>query len=356
MSENPRFWPQPNPLTLERVCTLVGGELSEGADARALISGVGPLDQAGAGDITFLDNIKYISGLEATSATACLISPKHAAKAPKGLALVITPEPYRALGIIAAALFPLAMRISGTYEPEAAEGIHGTVHPTAQLEADVRVEPGAIIGAGAEIGAGTIINAGAIIGYGVKIGRECSIGPGAYIGHALIGNHVNIHAGARIGQDGFGFAMGASHLKMPQLGRVIIQDHVEIGANTCIDRGAVRDTIIGEGTKIDNQVQIAHNVEIGRNCVIVSHCGISGSTHMGDYVVLGGKVGTAGHLKIGDGAQIAGGSNLKDDIPAGQKWGGTPAQPFKNWARELAALKMLAQKPQMGQKNPDQDE
>jgi UDP-3-O-[3-hydroxymyristoyl] glucosamine N-acyltransferase len=163
--------------------------------------------------------------------------------------------------------------------------------------------------------------------------------------HALIGNRVIVHAGVRIGQDGFGFAMGPrGHLKVPQIGRVVIQDDVEIGANTTIDRGANRDTVIGEGTKIDNGVQIGHNVTVGRHCVLVSQVGISGSTTLEDFVVMGGRAGTVGHIRIGMGAQIAGASNVKDDVPAGARWGGTPAQPFKAWARELAAIKRLGQR------------
>ena len=163
--------------------------------------------------------------------------------------------------------------------------------------------------------------------------------------HSLIGNNVIIHAGARLGQDGFGFAMGPQgHLKVPQIGRVIVQDNVEIGADTTIDRGALKDTVIGEGTKIDNQVQIGHNVVVGRHCVIVSKCGIAGSSELGDFAIMGAASGLAGHIKMGSGAMLAGGSLSKDDIPAGGRWGGTPAKPFMQWARELAALKRLGGK------------
>jgi UDP-3-O-[3-hydroxymyristoyl] glucosamine N-acyltransferase len=156
---------------------------------------------------------------------------------------------------------------------------------------------------------------------------------------------VIIHSGARIGQDGFGFAMGAGgHLKVPQIGRVVIQDDVEIGANTTIDRGALKDTIIGEGTKIDNLVQIGHNVIMGRHCVIVAQTGISGSTELGDFVVMGGQSGTVGHIKVGMGAHIAGASHPKNDVPAGGRYGGTPAKPLKVWARELAAVTRLAER------------
>jgi UDP-3-O-[3-hydroxymyristoyl] glucosamine N-acyltransferase len=184
-----------------------------------------------------------------------------------------------------------------------------------------------------------------VIGYRVAIGRGCFIGPGASITHALIGNGVIIHAGARIGQDGFGFAMSpAGHYKVRQVGRVIIQDGVEIGANTAVDRGALKDTVIGEGTKIDNLVQIAHNVVIGRHCVIVAQSGISGSTILEDFVAMGGQCGTVGHIRIGAGAQIAAQSGVTCDIPPGERWGGYPAKPMSSWAREVSLLKRLTKR------------
>ncbi|MGL4444440.1 MAG: UDP-3-O-(3-hydroxymyristoyl)glucosamine N-acyltransferase, partial [Alsobacter sp.] len=216
------------------------------------------------------------------------------------------------------------------------------VHATAVIEAGVTVDPGAVVGPGAEIGAGTVIASGAVIGPQVRIGRNCSIGAGCTLQAALIGNRVIIHPGVRIGQDGFGFAMSPrGHMKVPQIGRVIIQDDVEIGANTCIDRGASRDTVIGEGTKIDNLVQIGHNVVVGRHCVIVSQVGIAGSTTLEDFAVLGGQVGVAGHLTVGMGAQVAAQSGVAGDVPRGARYGGSPAQPALNWAREIALLKSL---------------
>jgi UDP-3-O-[3-hydroxymyristoyl] glucosamine N-acyltransferase len=184
-----------------------------------------------------------------------------------------------------------------------------------------------------------------VIGPGVRIGRDCHIAAGATVIHALVGNRVILHPGVRVGQDGFGYLMSAKgHAKVPQIGRVVIQDDVEIGANTTVDRGANRDTIIGEGTKIDNQVQIGHNVVLGRHCVIVSQVGISGSATIGDFVVIGGQAGVNGHVTIGHGAQIAATASVKDDLAAGGRYGGAPARPIKEWYREEVALRRLARR------------
>ena len=255
----------------------------------------------------------------------------------------VTPTPYHVFARLLSTFHPQALR-PGSMFGSAGVAPGAFVHATARLEADVTVDPGAVIGPGAEIGAGTVIGPNAVIGPGVRIGRDCAIGAGTTLSHALLGNRVILHPGARLGQDGFGFAMGATHLKVPQVGRVIVQDDVEIGANTTVDRGASRDTVIGEGTKIDNLVQIAHNVVIGRHCVIVSGVGISGSTTLEDYVVLGGQVGVVGHLRIGRGAQIAGSSNVNRDVPPGSRWGGTPAKPVRAWFRELTTLARLAER------------
>jgi UDP-3-O-[3-hydroxymyristoyl] glucosamine N-acyltransferase len=269
------------------------------------------------------------------------VAPDFAGRMPKGTAALLTDTPYRAFARAMQLFYPDALA------PKAAMAESGdpAIHPTARLEEDVRVEPTAVIGREAQIGRGTVVAAGAVVGYRVMIGRGCYIGPGVSVVHALVGDRVILHAGVRIGQDGFGFAMSArGHLKVPQVGRVIIQDDVEIGANSCVDRGALKDTVIGEGTKIDNLVQIGHNVVIGRHCVIVGQTGISGSTELGDFVVMGGQSGAVGHIKIGSGAQIAGGGHPKNDVPAGARMGGTPAVPMIEYGRQVAAIKRLGRR------------
>lgn len=332
------FFTRRGPFTLAEVAKAAGAELGDPAAAERPIRDVRPLAEAGPEHIAFLDNKKYLSQLASTGAGACLVLPQLADRVPAGTVRLITRAPYRGFALALQLFYPDAMR------PMVAAVGNGTpIDPAARLEDGVEIEPGVIIGPEASIGCGTRIAAGAVIGARVSIGRDCYIGALSTITHALVGDRVIIHSGVRIGQDGFGFAMGGSgHLKVPQIGRVVVQDDVEIGANTTIDRGALKDTIIGEGTKIDNLVQIGHNVVIGRHCVIVAHCGISGSTELGDFVVMGGQSGTVGHIRIGTGAQVAGASHPKDDIPAGGRYGGTPARPLRQWARELAVVERLA--------------
>jgi UDP-3-O-[3-hydroxymyristoyl] glucosamine N-acyltransferase len=270
-----------------------------------------------------------------------LIGEKYASRAPAGVAALVVREPYRACALVTAKLYPDAARPGSMFD---AHGVSpgANVHPLARLEENVTVDPGAVIGPRAEIGAGAVIGPNAVIGPDVRIGRMSAVGAGATVSNALIGDRVIIHPGVRIGQDGFGFAMGPrGHLKVPQIGRVIIQDDVEIGANSTIDRGANRDTIIGEGTKIDNLVQIAHNVVIGRHCVVVSQVGISGSTELGDFVVVAGQAGITGHLRIGMGAQIGAQSGVMADVPPGARMGGSPAKNAREWLKGVAALDRL---------------
>jgi UDP-3-O-[3-hydroxymyristoyl] glucosamine N-acyltransferase len=340
---DPVFFRRAVAPSLADIAEWTGATLAEGADPARRIEGVGPLDRAGPNDLVFLDNPKYADDLVGSAAAAVLVSPRHADRAPAHMARLVTPDPYRSFAKVLAKMYPDAAR-PGSVFGSTGVAPNASIHSEARLEPGVIVDPGAVIGPRAEIGSGTVIGPNVVIGPDVRIGRDCAIGANATILCALIGDRVILHPGVRVGQDGFGFAMGPSgHLKVPQVGRVVIQDDVEIGANTTIDRGANRDTVVGQGTKIDNLVQIAHNVVIGRNCVIVSQVGISGSCELGDFVALGGQAGLAGHLKIGMGAQVGAHAGLMNDVPAGQRWIGAPAQPLKEFWREVAALRKLAQ-------------
>jgi len=335
---DPRFFERAGPFSLEQLAKLCGAELSPGADGAASMVDVAPLDTAGAEQISFLDNKKYVESFTRSRAAACLVHPSMAPRAPQGMALLLSSDPYRAYALVAQAFYPAL---------KAVPGIAATAHidPSAVLGEGVQVEPGAYIGANAEIGAGCRIGPNAVIGSGVVMGLGCVIGACASVSHALLGNRVNIYPGARIGQDGFGFAMGPmGHLKVPQLGRVVIHDEVEIGANATIDRGAGPDTVIGAGSKIDNLVQIGHNVQLGRGCIIVAQVGISGSTRIDDFVAAGGQAGITGHLHIGSGARIAAQSGVMRDIEAGGTVGGSPAVPMTDWLRQSAVLGQLARK------------
>jgi UDP-3-O-[3-hydroxymyristoyl] glucosamine N-acyltransferase len=338
----PVFFPRGPSLPLREVVELAGAPLPDGADPAAAVVDIAPLEVAGPGELAYMDNPKYVAALEATRAGFCLVSKKFAARVPPGTVALVCAQPYRAYAQVVDRLYPSASR------PGSAFGATGVspgsfVHSTARLEQGVTVDPGAVVGPHAEIGSGTVIGAQAVVGPHVRIGRGCSIAPGAVVANALLGNGVTLHAGVRVGQDGFGFALGREgHQKVPQIGRVIIQDDVDIGANSTVDRGSTRDTVIGEGTKIDNLVHIGHNVVIGRHCVIVAMTGLSGSTTLEDFVVLGGQVGVVGHVRIGQGAQIVGSSNVNSDVPPGARWGGTPAKPVRDWFREMTTLKTLA--------------
>lgn len=339
-----QFFPRPKGLSAAEIATLTGAVARAGAPLERRIVGIGPLDRAGPNELSFMQNVKYEAQYAATRAGICLVSKRFAEAAPAQVAVLVTSAPYRAFVMVAHALYPDAKRPSSLFE---ASGVSpgALVHPSARLESGIVIDPAAVIGPRAEIGSGTVIGPTAVIGPDVRIGRDCAIGAGVTIAHALIGDRVIVHPGARIGQDGFGFIPAAPRPeKVPQVCRVIIQDDVEIGANSTIDRGAIRDTIIGEGTKIDNLIQIAHNVQIGRNCLIAAQTGISGSTIVGDHVIMGGQVGVSDNLVIADGVMIAASSRVGYSLWKAARYGGTPAMPVREWFREIAALRRLARR------------
>jgi UDP-3-O-[3-hydroxymyristoyl] glucosamine N-acyltransferase len=336
---DPRFYDNRGPFPLARVCAHVSVSLPDGAQPDGEITDVASLDGASPEHLSFCTAKNPAAALSASRAGYCFVD--GAAEFPSARAM-----PWLiACGSVQHA-FAEAARL---FYPE--HGIEnwsedGGVHPDARLEENVMLGPGVVIGPGAEIGARTRIGPYSVIGRAVAIGRDCEIGSHVGIGFAYLGDNVIVLPGAQIGQPGFGFASSAQgHTKIPQLGRVIIQDRVEVGACTTIDRGALGDTVIGEGTKIDNLVQIGHNNRIGRHCVIVAQVGISGSCEFGDFVVLGGQVGISDHVRMGDFARLAArGAAVPGEYPGHMDYGGAPARPMKQWRREVAALALLAKR------------
>ena len=329
----PAFFPQPAAIAIGDIVTLTGAVVAPGVDLRRTITGAAALETAGPGDISFADTNRYDADARSTRAGACLCTQRTAKLLPANTIRLVTDNPHRAFAQVVARLYPAAMRP----DRMSAGGEASFVADTVRLEAGVVVEAGAVVGDRAEIGRGTIVGPNAVIGPSVRIGRDCSIGAGSTVQHALLGDRVILHPGVRIGQDGFGFVPSPTgNLKVPQIGRVLIQDDVEIGAGTTIDRGSTRDTVIGQGTKIDNQVQIGHNVWIGRHCLIAGQVGVAGSAKIGDFVMIGGQSGVNGHIVVGDGAQIAGVSAVHRDVPPGEKWAGSPARPVWQWLRAQA--------------------
>ena len=322
-------------LTARHVAELVGGEVR--GDAEAPVHGVAPIDRATPGQLTFLASAKYAPLLANCSASVALVAPELA-DTPGGVAArVVVAKPQEAMLRLLPVLFVPPARRPGI-DPTARIG-RGAV-----LGEEVTIGPYVVIGEGARIGDRVQLDAHVVVGDGVEIGDDSHLFPHVttYPGTRL-GHRVVAHAGARLGNDGFGFVYtGGVHQKIPHVGRCVIEDDVEIGANTTIDRGSIDDTVIGAGTKIDNLVMIGHNVRVGRLCLIVAQAGISGSTRLGDGCVIGGQVGISGHNQIGDGARIAAQAGVFGDVPAGETWSGYPARPHREALRAKAALFKLA--------------
>ena len=330
-----RFYESLAPAELGELAELTGAILIDPGVTEQSVTQAAVLAGADRVSVTYFADRRYASDLALTRAAACFIAGEHASRVPDRCAALVTDSPQAAYAIAADRLHRPCRHETGA----------PALHPTANMEDGVVLGPGVVVGQGAAIGRGTYISAGAVIGPGVVIGRHGYVGAGASIGFALIGERVRIHAGAVIGEPGFGATAGPDGLvDVPQLGRVIIQDGVTIGSGSCIDRGAWEDTVIGENTKIDNLVQIAHNVVIGRDCLLAAHTGISGSVVVGDGCMFGGRAGVTDHVTIGAGARIAAASGVTRDVPAGESWGGYPARPMKQWLRETAWLARAAQR------------
>lgn len=322
-----RFFRAVGPFSLAQLAEVAEAELVDSADAERIVRDVAPLDAAGPDDISFLDNKRYLAQFATTGAGACLVHPDNRDRAPPGTALLLTRSPYKAYALVARAFYP-------PQRPSAGRHASAVVDPSADIGDGTAIGPGAVIGARVRIGRNCVIKANAVIEDGVEIGDGTEVGANAVLSHCLIGRDCLLHAGVAIGNRGFGFAIEPDEfVDVPQLGRVIVEDGVEVGANSTIDRGAGPDTVVGAGSKIDNLVQIGHNVRLGRRCVLVAQSGIAGSTRCEDHVMLAAQAGVAGHLTLGKGAQVSAKAGVMRDIPAGQTVAGIPSMPIKDFFR-----------------------
>jgi len=334
---DPRFFDNKGPFTLADICARAGISLPESANAQSVIADVASLPSAGGEHLTFFSGSGASPQFSQSRAGFCFIARADTRVAPAGMTLFAVDSVQHAFADVAALFYPDHSQVAWAQS--------SAIDPSASLGQNVVLGPGVVIGAEAEIGDNVRIGPNTVIGRGVAIGRNGEIGANVTITHSYIGDDVLILPGAQIGQPGFGFASDRrGHRKIPQLGRVIVQDKVEIGSCTTIDRGALGDTVIGEGTKIDNLVQIGHNNRLGRHDMIVGQVGISGSCELGDFVVLGGQVGLADHVRIGHGARFAARAGVPPGEYDGQDWGGAPPVPVREWRRQLAAVALLAKR------------
>jgi UDP-3-O-[3-hydroxymyristoyl] glucosamine N-acyltransferase len=328
------------PFALAELLKISGSILldkHEHIDPNIMIQDVAPLENATGSQVSFFSNAKYIEEFKKTKAGFCITDEKFADIAPLGMVVLISKNPYLSYAKIASAFYPTKTNNQEIYIANSA-----VIEQNVSIGNNCHIGHGVVIETGAKIGDNCFIGHNTVICKNVIIGDNCYIAPCVTIMYSVIKNDVIIHSGARIGQDGFGYASDhTGHHKVPQLGKVIIGNNVEIGANTTVDRGSGHDTIIGDQCKIDNLVQIGHNVKMGTGCIIVSQVGVSGSTKLGDFVVLGGKVGVAGHLDIGNFAQAAAGSGVIKDVKNKEIVGGYPALPIRQWHRQTVFLKKV---------------
>ncbi len=344
---DPRFFERAGPFDLPALLATAGGTVERaGALGGRLLTGVAALQSAHPQEVAVLHNPRYAPAAEQTRAGLVIVGESLAGRVPEASAALVVADPHEAWA-----------RIGGLFHPppHAEPGIHPTavVHATATVDASAEVGAYAVVGARAEIGAHCQIGPHAVIGAGVVMGAACRVGPAASISHALLGARVNVCAGARVGQEGFGFAITkAGFVSVPQLGRAILHDDVEVGANSTVDRGASHDTVIGQGSRIDNLIQIGHNTQMGRNCVMAAQSGLAGSCTLEDFVQIGAQAGLAGHLRIGAGARIGAQAGVMSDVAAGADVIGSPALPLREFFRNVAVLRRLARRGE-GRAAPD---
>ena len=340
---DPRFFSASGPFQVAELAEIGKARLGDGADPQRVIVDVAPIDMAGPRELSFIDNPRYIDLFGRSKAGACIVHPDRVNAAPPTMNLLVSDSPYLSYARIASSFYPTV-----DFEPpDTSEG--GLIHPSAEIGAGANIATGAVIQRAAKIGDNVRIDSNAVIEPGVVIGDNCHIGALVSVFYCIMANGVRLYSGVRIGEAGFGFAYDETQfLSVPQLGRVVIEDHVEIGANTTVDRGSGPDTIIGAGCRIDNLVQIGHNVRLGRNCILVAQTGIAGSTKLEDAVTVGGQVGIAGHLTVGKGAQIGAQSGVIKDIAPGARVLGTPAIPLRQFMRQEVILGQLARQKRSG--------
>lgn len=323
-------------LTADAIAHLVRGTLH--GDGSVAVTAIAPLDRAGPEDLSFLASAKYAEVFGTSRAGVILIAPDLAQLGGPAAVRIVVARPHEALAAVIPHLYSSTLPRAAGIDPSA------TIGRGVQLGRDVTLGANVVIGGGATLGDRVIVEANSVVGDGVRIGADSVLWPGVVLYRGTeIGERVMVHSGARLGADGFGYVYrDGAHQKIPHVGRCRIDADVEIGANTTIDRGSIDDTVVGAGTKIDNLVQIGHNVRIGRGCLIMAQVGISGSARIGDGCIIAGQAGLGGHITIGAGARIGGQSGVFGDVPAGETWSGYPARPHRESLRATAALFKLA--------------